>query len=290
MQERFSNIEILQIYARILLPLHMHENNLDKTDIAISELLEEDRNLSLEDSLMIDRTWTASLAYHFIMMAQRQLFDGKILFSLQFGTDGDHNGAMKTSVYLTQFEEYIDPVEIYSLLEILKKKRFNERVVIGFRQPIILAIKKKTPPIYLSNVKTANCCFTDMEKALSSCACREFNLCSRAFMSLESLTDPSSEERKAYQKLALDLFSRQPPTDNHPKLVRCSACDKPLADYEFCCPHCETIFPACIASGRPIITHQFWLCPICKQRAYEEEIYHYKYCPLCHSQIMWTKS
>ncbi|VDM60575.1 unnamed protein product [Angiostrongylus costaricensis] len=164
--------------------------------LRVNELLEDDKNLSLEDSRMVDRTWTAALAYHFMMLAHRQLFAG------------DHSGAMKTSLYLTQFEAYIDPIEIHSLL------------------------------------------------ALSSCACRQFTVCSRAFMSLESLTDPASEERRAYQKLALELFTRladiltkgamlrfyfsYPPTDSHTNMVACIACDKPVPDYEFCCPHCET--------------------------------------------------
>ncbi|KAJ1362042.1 hypothetical protein KIN20_021454 [Parelaphostrongylus tenuis] len=132
-----------------------------------------------------------------MILAQRQLFAG------------DHSGAMKTSLYLTHFEAYIDPIEIHSLL------------------------------------------------ALSSCACRQFTVCSRAFMSLESLTDPASEERRAYQKLALDLFTRYPPMDSYANMVNCITCDKPVPDYEFCCPHCETKFPVCIASGRPMTAYQF---------------------------------
>ncbi|VDO33905.1 unnamed protein product [Haemonchus placei] len=180
-------------------------------NVALNELLEGDGDLSMEDSRMIDRAWTAAQAYHFIMLAQRQLFEG------------DHYGAMKTSLYLTQFEAYIEPIEVHSLL------------------------------------------------ALSSCACRQFSVCSRAFMRLESLADPQSEERRAYQKLALDLFSRYPPTDNQGKTANCTGCDK--------------AFPVCIASGRPMIAYQFWLCPVCKQRAYEEEIHSFKFCPLCHAQI-----
>uniref|UniRef100_A0A0K0CW25 TPR_REGION domain-containing protein n=1 Tax=Angiostrongylus cantonensis TaxID=6313 RepID=A0A0K0CW25_ANGCA len=158
--------------------------------VVVNELLEGDKNLSLEDSRMIDRTWTAALAYHFMMLAHRQLFAGRSNVSDIFA--GDHSGAMKTSLHLTQFEAYIDPIEIHSLL------------------------------------------------ALSSCACRQFTVCSRAFMRLESLTDPASEERRAYQKLALELFTSYPPTDSHTNMVTCITCNKPVADYEFCCPRCET--------------------------------------------------
>lgn len=92
---------------------------------------------------------------------------------------GDHYAAMKTSLYLTRFEIYIDPVEIHSLL--------------GKRVGAFFYVYNKT--VYLI-------------PALSSCACRQFSVCSRAFMRLEALADPQSEERRAYQKLALELFSR----------------------------------------------------------------------------------
>ncbi|CAJ0608122.1 unnamed protein product [Cylicocyclus nassatus] len=196
-----------------------------KTTAVLNELLEEDDNLSMEDSRMIDNAWKAAQAYHFLMLAQRQLYEG------------NHAAAMKTSLYLTEFEAYIDPMEIYSLL------------------------------------------------ALSSCACRNFSICSRAFMKLESLTDPQSEERKRYQKLALQLFRRFPPTEPQAKLVNCTGCDKSVADYEHSCSHCNTKFPVCIVSGRPMFAYQFWLCPTCKQRAYEEEIRNHKFCPLCHTAI-----
>ncbi|KHJ97140.1 hypothetical protein OESDEN_02887 [Oesophagostomum dentatum] len=173
---------------------HGDENS--KTNAVLNELLEEDENLSIEDARMIEKAWKAAQAYHFLMLAQRQLFE-----------------------------------------------------------------------------------------ALSSCACRQFSICSRAFMRLESLTDPQSEERKRYQKLALQLFRRYPPTEPHAKLVNCTGCDKNVADFEHSCSYCNTKFPVCIVSGRPMFAYQFWLCPTCKQRAYEEEIRNHKFCPLCHSEI-----
>ncbi|KAJ1362050.1 hypothetical protein KIN20_021462 [Parelaphostrongylus tenuis] len=169
------------------------------TSIALNELLEGDKNLSLEDSRMIEQNMDCSVSVSFHDARSTQLFAG------------DHSGAMKTSLYLTHFEAYIDPIEIHSLL------------------------------------------------ALSSCACRQFTVCSRAFMSLESLTDPASEERRAYQKLALDLFTRYPPMDSYANMVNRITCDKPVPDYEFCCPHCETKFPVCIASGRPMTAYHLAL-------------------------------
>ncbi|KIH47947.1 hypothetical protein ANCDUO_21988, partial [Ancylostoma duodenale] len=49
------------------------------TNVVLNELLEEDGNLSMEDSRMIDKAWKAAQAYHFLMLAQRQLYEGRVL-------------------------------------------------------------------------------------------------------------------------------------------------------------------------------------------------------------------
>uniref|UniRef100_A0A0M3HHQ3 Secreted protein n=1 Tax=Ascaris lumbricoides TaxID=6252 RepID=A0A0M3HHQ3_ASCLU len=44
--------------------------------------------------------------------------------------------------------------------------------------------------------------------ALASCAARQFSVCSRAFIKLESLTTIPPQERDAYSKLALTIFTK----------------------------------------------------------------------------------
>ncbi|VDL79711.1 unnamed protein product [Nippostrongylus brasiliensis] len=163
-------------------------------EVALSELLEGGGDLTIEDSRMIGRAWTAAQAYHFVMLAQRQLFQG------------DYCNAMKTSVYLTQFETYIEPLQHLSFAIAPALRKNNEHF-------------------------------------------------------------------------------RYPPTENQSQRINCTGCDKTVPDYQFACSNCESKFPVCIASGRPMTAYQFWLCPVCKQRAYEEEIRSYKFCPLCHAQI-----
>ena len=51
------------------------------------------------------------------------------------------------------------------------------------------------------------------------------------------------------------------------------------------CPNCDTKFPTCIVSGRPLMDYQFWMCGTCKHRAYEQEISTLNHCPLCHAPI-----
>ncbi|KAK6762099.1 hypothetical protein RB195_022987 [Necator americanus] len=82
--------------------------------------------------------------------------------------------------------------------------------------------------------------------SLSSCACRQFPICSRAFMKLESIVDPLSDERRRYQTLALQLFRRFLPTEGQPNIVNCTGCGENVADFEHICAHCN----AKIFSGR----------------------------------------
>lgn len=53
----------------------------------------------------------------------------------------------------------------------------------------------------------------------------------------------------------------------------------------FSCPNCDTKFPACIVTGRPLMEYQFWMCSACKHRAFESEISHRQTCPLCHTPV-----
>ncbi|XP_030627741.1 WD repeat-containing protein 35 isoform X2 [Chanos chanos] len=71
---------------------------------ALAELLEEDAT-SL-DNRIIDNAWRGAEAYHFFLLAQRQLYDGNV------------DAAMKTALHLRDYEDIIPAVEIYSLLAI----------------------------------------------------------------------------------------------------------------------------------------------------------------------------
>ncbi|VDM42438.1 unnamed protein product, partial [Toxocara canis] len=194
-------------------------------EVALRGLLEEDNTLSLADSSLIDGAWRGAEAYHFYMLAQHQLYAG------------DVDAAMKTALHLTDFDDILEPVEVFSLL------------------------------------------------ALASCAARQFSVCSRAFIKLESLTTISPQEREAYSKLALSIFTKYPPKDTRSVEAECTGCDARITDYCQMCPNCDTKFPTCIVSGSPLLDYQFWLCPTCKHRAYEQRISSMRYCPLCHGDV-----
>uniref|UniRef100_A0AAR2KWZ5 WD repeat-containing protein 35 n=1 Tax=Pygocentrus nattereri TaxID=42514 RepID=A0AAR2KWZ5_PYGNA len=71
---------------------------------ALAGLLEEDASTS--DSRIVDKAWRGAEAYHFFLLAQRQLYDGNV------------EASMNTALHLRDYEDIIPAVEIYSLLAI----------------------------------------------------------------------------------------------------------------------------------------------------------------------------
>ncbi|XP_023129975.2 WD repeat-containing protein 35 isoform X1 [Amphiprion ocellaris] len=71
---------------------------------ALAGLLEEDATSS--DSRIVDNAWRGAEAYHFFLLAQRQLYGGYM------------ENAMRTALHLREYEDVIPAVEIYSLLAI----------------------------------------------------------------------------------------------------------------------------------------------------------------------------
>nr|XP_033792878.1 WD repeat-containing protein 35 isoform X3 [Geotrypetes seraphini] len=69
---------------------------------ALAGLLEEDALSS--DNRIIDNAWRGAEAYHFFLLAQRQLYEGYV------------DAAMRTTLHLRDYEDIIPAVEIYSLL------------------------------------------------------------------------------------------------------------------------------------------------------------------------------
>lgn len=63
-------------------------------------------NLSPEDSVLVDQIWNCAKAYHFMLLAQRQLRSGLM------------HSAVLTSLRLRDYEGILDAEDIYSLLAI----------------------------------------------------------------------------------------------------------------------------------------------------------------------------
>ncbi|XP_075001097.1 WD repeat-containing protein 35 isoform X5 [Calonectris borealis] len=180
-----------------------------ETASALAGLLEED--VLSSTNRFADNAWRGAEAYHFFILAQRQLYKGSV------------DAALKTALHLRDYEDIIPAVEIYSLL------------------------------------------------ALCACANRAFDICSKAFVKLESSETLRPEQRQQYEDLALEIFTRHCPKYNE------------KSDLDDVLESGDGKLPVCVATGDPILEYQFWMCSVCKHCMKAKEASNYNFCPLCHS-------
>ncbi|OON21585.1 WD domain, G-beta repeat protein [Opisthorchis viverrini] len=173
-------------------------------------------NRRADISRLIDQPWRGAEAYHFLSLAQRQLYAGSI------------DEALRTAQLLRDYEDILEPRTIYSLI------------------------------------------------AMCAIYAKAFGVCSKAFTKLETLPNLSSADRKAYERLALDIFTMYQPSDQH-RNPDSYEMDSMLES--------ETKIPICVVTGQPVTDYQFWMCPTCKHSAYEQEITRLHSCPLCHFPV-----
>ncbi|EFC45890.1 hypothetical protein NAEGRDRAFT_32701 [Naegleria gruberi] len=182
--------------------------------------------LSHDASTNFENPWRGAEAYHFFLLAQKQLTEFKL------------SDCLNTTMRLvSSYEEYFVPKELYSLL------------------------------------------------ALAGFYAREFKVCSKAFIKLESMDALSEHDKEKYEQLAIDIFRDSPVNSTDLETKPCPTCSNETFDYEQSCASCNAPFYTCIVSGRNIGDQDFWTCSTCKHRAVEHEIYKYRHCPLCHTNI-----
>jgi WD repeat-containing protein 35 len=197
-------------------------NDQSRNMSALQGLVQHDQTTGFDRSL--DNAWHGAEAYHFFLLAQRQLAEENLV------------DALNTCQRLTEYDDVLGTKELYSLL------------------------------------------------ALTSYFAQDFKTCSRAFIKLESYDKISEEERKKYQSLAIEMFTKYPPVreDQSPKNT-CPQCQQEATDYESHCSHCSTPFYGCVVTGRNVFVNEYWKCQVCKHRAFDHAIYKFKNCPLCHA-------
>ena len=76
----------------------------DQAAKALDGILSEEAQIAIKDSKIIDNAWRPAEAYHFKMMCERQLRDGKI------------DAAFKTSMALMEYEDVLEPKHVFSLM------------------------------------------------------------------------------------------------------------------------------------------------------------------------------
>ena len=125
--------------------------------------------------------------------------------------------------------------------------------------------------------------------ALSAFYAGHYKECSKAFVKLENLSGQTDEERALYEDLAVSIFTKNPPRDPKPNMVKCPGknCSNSVPDTVTNCFECGSNFPACMASGKPIMEKIYVQCKNCKHKGIEAELQRLrlKYCPMCHAVI-----
>lgn len=71
---------------------------------ALDGLLSEESQAAISDSKILDNAWRGAEAYHFFMLAQRQLRSGAI------------EAAFRTSMALMEYEDILNMKHVYSLI------------------------------------------------------------------------------------------------------------------------------------------------------------------------------
>mmetsp|Transcript_6986 Transcript_6986/g.14069 ORF Transcript_6986/g.14069 Transcript_6986/m.14069 type:complete len:1248 (+) Transcript_6986:71-3814(+) len=167
-------------------------------------------------SKVMDNAWRGAEAYHYYLLAHRQLYKG------------DVDAAMKTAIRCAEFEDVLDRREIYSLI------------------------------------------------ALTSYHSGHLNICSRAFIKLETLPDLDKKTEEGIQNLALKIFINQPPR-NPSHLPHCY----------ISCLETGTPYSACTITGRAVLDARTVTCKVCGHMMLEHELSREsrRSCPLCHGRI-----
>ena len=97
------------IKAGGILPSKLKVAQRDQASKALDGLLSEESQIAIKDSKILDQAWRGAEAYHFSMLCERQLRDGKI------------DAAFKTSMALMEYEDILNPKHIYSLIGIKRR-------------------------------------------------------------------------------------------------------------------------------------------------------------------------
>jgi len=112
--------------------------------------------------------------------------------------------------------------------------------------------------------------------ALTAYHSSHLNICSRAFIKLETLPDLDKKTAEGIQNLALKIFINQPPR-NPSHLPHCY----------ISCLETGTPYSACTITGRAVLDARTVTCKICGHAMLEHELSraNRRACPLCHARI-----
>ncbi|BES89664.1 WD repeat-containing protein 35-like [Nesidiocoris tenuis] len=223
-KKRLNPVRIKKLFVLAALLVEDHQNL--KTTITGDKSMEMLNDVEGIDFKVIDGAWRGAEAYHFYMLAQRQLYEGHFV------------EATITSLCLKSYGDIISVDEVYCLI------------------------------------------------ALAAVNAKIFGTASKAFMKLESFDKFNQSMRDQYSDLAMQVFTKYPPKDPRGVFISCPTCTSPLPSWSGVCSGCETRYPVCIVTGRPLMNlTSAWTCKSCKHSASYSDIGVKQHCPLCHESI-----
>eukprot|EP00760_Papus_ankaliazontas_P001905 PhM_4_TR10728/c0_g1_i1/m.13047/K19674/WDR35, IFT121; WD repeat-containing protein 35 len=245
----------------------------------VDGLLTTEAATSLEKGLQ--NPWHGAEAYHFFMLCQRQLYESNI------------EAALITAMRLVNYDDVLNPVEVYSLLAIaayyarnygLCSKAFVRLETIeadGDEGPDGNANSMTATVPLDDNIDVVRSNVTTSLRAMTSAASGGFS----TFLSADVLGD----KPKKYQELAVNIFSRNPPQDTSVASHECPninkrdrRCGAPMKEWMSVCGTCGGSVPMCVATGRSVFERSV-ICRTCKHHMLETEAQKFRNCPLCHT-------
>lgn len=114
------------------------------------------------------------------------------------------DAAMRTALNLREYEDILNPPEIYALLGKLLLRFLHRRFCSIFELCLPQVHALELHDVVMNDLSI----FVFLLAALTSCANRSFSICSKAFVKLESLECLDHEQRQAFEQLAVDIFTK----------------------------------------------------------------------------------
>lgn len=117
---------------------------------------------------------------------------------------------------------------------------------------------------------------------------RYLKQCSNGFIQLENSETLTKKKRQRMENMAVRIFAKHPPNDpTDLPSTECKKCHSKLVS-PICKCTCGYVTTPSIVSGQiipEIRNSNVWKCSNCNHYAFQDEIQHFKVCPLCHTVI-----
>lgn len=122
--------------------------------------------------------------------------------------------------------------------------------------------------------------------ALAGLKTHFFGQCSRAMTTLEHSDEIPQSQREKFEDLAIDIFTRNPPTDQGDLgVVQCPKCSGVVSNLQSQCPECGERMRVCTYTARLIDGSNYWECKYCKHYVMIDIVDELSVCPLCHHNV-----